>query len=137
MSVQKSISRGREPSRPAVDESAGEEVVDRLAGLLPAEALQDALEGLRPEEITGPGGLVTQLAGRVLETALGAELSEHLGYPPGAAPPGGAGNHRNGHTAKTLRTELGPVEVKTPRGPQRHVCAPVGAQAPDPAGGSG
>ena len=43
---------------------------------------------------------MTQLAGRVLETALGAELTEHLGYPPGQAPPGGAGNHRNGATAK-------------------------------------
>src|SRR5215213_8755730 len=93
-----------------------EEVVDRLAGLLPEEALQDALVGLAPEQITGPGGLMTQLAGRVLETALGAELSEHLGYPPGQAPPGGAGNVRNGSTAKRVQTELGPVEVKTPRG---------------------
>ena len=32
----------------------------------------------------------------MIETALGAELTEHLGYPPGQAPPGGAGNHRNG-----------------------------------------
>lgn len=88
---------------------------DRLAGLLPADALEDALEGLRPEEITGPGGLMSQLAGRVLETALGAELTEHLGYPPGQAPPGGAGNHRNGHTAKTVKTDLGPVQVRTPR----------------------
>ena len=100
------------PGRP---ESSVDAVRDRLAGLLPEDALQDALEGLGPEEITGPGGLVTQLAGRVLETALGAELSEHLGYPPGQAPPGGAGNHRNGHTAKTVRTELGPVELRTPR----------------------
>jgi putative transposase len=115
MSVQKSISRGREPSRSAVDESASEEVVDRLAGLLPADALQDALAGLRPEEITGPGGLVTQLAGRVLETALGAELTEHLGYPPGQAPPGGTGNTRNGSTSKRVHTELGTVEIKTPR----------------------
>jgi putative transposase len=92
-----------------------EEVVDRLAGLLPAEALEDALEGLEPDEITGPGGLVTQLAGRVIETALGAELTEHLGYPPGEAPPGGAGNVRDGSTGKTVQTELGPVEVKTPR----------------------
>ena len=76
MSVQKSISKGGESSRPAVDESASEEVADRLAGLLPADALQDALAGLRPEEITGPSGLVTQLAGRVLETALAAELTE-------------------------------------------------------------
>jgi putative transposase len=92
-----------------------EEVVDRLAGLLPAEALEDALEGLEPDEITGPGGLVTQLAGRVIETGLGAELTEHLGYPPGEAPPGGAGNVRDGSTGKTVQTELGPVEVKTPR----------------------
>jgi hypothetical protein len=46
---------------------------DRLAELLPAGALEDALEGLEPEQITGPGGLLGQLAGRVIETALGAE----------------------------------------------------------------
>jgi len=100
------------PGRP---ECSVEEVRDRVAGLLPGDALQDALEGLRPEEITGPGGLLTQLAGRVIETALGAELSEHLGYPPGQAPPGGAGNQRNGSTPKTLKTELGEVAVRTPR----------------------
>src|SRR3954463_3280869 len=115
MSTQKTKSRVSESSRSAVDESACEEVTDRLAGVVPADALQDALAGLRPEEITGPGGLVTQLAGRVLETALSAELTEHLGYPPGQAPPGGAGNHRNGATPKTLQTELGPVEGRTPR----------------------
>jgi putative transposase len=92
-----------------------EGVVDRLAGLLPREELEDALEGLDPEQITGPGGLLTQLAGRVIETALGAELSEHLGYPPGQSPPGGAGNVRNGATSKTLQTELGPVGIRTPR----------------------
>lgn len=92
-----------------------DEEVDRLAGLLPRDALEDALEGLEPEQITGPGGLLTQLAGRVIETALGAELSEHLGYPPGEAPPGGAANVRNGATPKTVGTELGPVGVRTPR----------------------
>jgi putative transposase len=91
------------------------EAIDRLAGLLPREELEDALKGLGPDQITGPGGLLTQLAGRVIETALGAELTDHLGYPPGQAPPGGAGNHRNGSTAKTVQTELGPVDVKTPR----------------------
>src|ERR687898_462986 len=107
----------KQPIRPerssggALD-GAPEEVVDRLAGLLPREELEDALEGLAPEEITGPGGLLTQLAGRVIETALGAELTEHLGYPPGQAPPGGVGNHRNGHTAKTVQTELGAVKVR-------------------------
>ena len=115
MSTQKSRIRGDESSRPAAHESSVEEARDRLAGLLPDDALQDALNGLEADEITGPGGLMSQLAGRVIETALGAELSEHLGYPPGQAPPGGAGNHRNGSTAKTVQTDLGPVAVKTPR----------------------
>src|SRR3954452_20072742 len=107
---------GRDPSQSTDSaESSTDAVVDRLAGLLPPEALQDALKGLEPEEITGPGGLLTELAGRVIEAALGAELSEHLGYPPGEAPPGGAGNHRNGSTSKTVQGELGPVRVRTPR----------------------
>ena len=114
MSNQKSKFRD-EPSRSVRPESASEEIEDRLAGLLPEDVLQDALAGLGPEEITGPGGLMTRLAGRVLETALGAELSEHLGYPPGQAPPGGAGNSRNGSTPKRVQTELGTVEIKTPR----------------------
>ena len=87
--------------------------VDRLAGLLPAEALEDALKGLEPEEISGPGGLLTQLAGRVIETALGAELAEHLGHPPGGMAQGP--NVRNGAGRKTVKTELGAVEVRTPR----------------------
>jgi Transposase, Mutator family len=109
-----------EKSTTAIDDASveladREAALDRLAGLLPADELQDALKGLGPEEITGPGGLLTQLAGRVIETALGAELTEHLGYPAGQAPPGGTGNHRNGSTAKTVQTELGAVQVKTPR----------------------
>src|SRR3954453_18946736 len=109
------IDRDGDPSRTGLDESSVEEARDRLPGLLPGDALQDALKGLEPEEITGPGGLLTELAGRVIEAALGAELSEHLGYPPGEAPPGGAGNHRNGSTSKTVQSELGPVRVRTPR----------------------
>jgi transposase-like protein len=92
-----------------------QEAIDRLAGLLPDEQLADALKGLDPNQITGPGGLLTQLAGRVINAALEGELTDHLGYPPGQAPPGGAGNHRNGSTPKTVQTELGPVDVRTPR----------------------
>ena len=71
------------------------------------------MKGLEPEDITGPGGLLTQLAGRVIETALGAELTEHLGHPPGGVPHGP--NVRNGARRKTVATDLGPVEIKTPR----------------------
>ena len=89
------------------------EVVDRLAGLLPEGALDDAVRGLRPEELSGPGGLLSQLAGRVVEAALEAEMTEHLGHPPGGRPQGP--NVRNGATSKTVQTDLGPVEIKTPR----------------------
>jgi putative transposase len=94
-------------------QSSTDAVVDRLAGLLPADALEDALNGLEPDDITGPGGLLTQLAGRVIETALGAELTEHLGHPPGGMAQGP--NVRNGAGRKIVSTDLGSVEVRTPR----------------------
>ncbi len=107
--------RGR-PRRTSVDqEQLPDGTRDRLAELLPADALQEALKGLDPEQITGQGGLLSELAGRVINAALEGELTDHLGYPPGQAPPGGTGNHRNGSTPKTVQTELGPVEVNTPR----------------------
>ncbi len=89
------------------------EVMDRLAELLPEGALDDAVRGLKPEELSGPKGLLSQLAGRVVEAALEAEMTEHLGHPPGGVPQGA--NVRNGATAKTLQTDLGPVEINTPR----------------------
>lgn len=107
--VEKPKRRGRPPTR------LSDDVAEQLSGLLPDEALQDAVRGLDPGEITGPGGLITQLAGRVIEAALAAELTEHLGYPAGQAPADGAENVRNGSTAKTLRTDVGEVAIKTPR----------------------
>ncbi len=108
-----SMQSKRRPEGAGAPEQEPEAVADRLAGLLPEEALQDVIKGLAPEEITGPGGLLTQLAGRVIETALGAELTEHLGHPPGGVPQGP--NVRNGAGRKTVQTDLGAVEVKTPR----------------------
>ena len=89
------------------------EVMDRLGELLPDGALDDAVRGLKPEELSGPGGLLSQLAGRVVEAALDAEMTEHLGHPHGGVPQGA--NVRNGSSLKTLQTDLGPVEIKTPR----------------------
>src|SRR5262245_4165789 len=50
----------------------------------------------------------------LLERALGAELTHHLGYEPGATPDA-AGNHRNGTTPKTVLTDDGPVHLEVPR----------------------
>jgi putative transposase len=106
-------SKRRRQSGAEQPEQPPQEVADRLAGLLPSDALQDALRGLEGEDITGPGGLLSQLAGRVIDTALEAELTEHIGHPPGGVP--NSSNVRNGSTGKTVSTDLGPVEVNTPR----------------------
>src|SRR5882757_2177343 len=51
----------------------------------------------------------------VFERALGAELSQHLGYRPGEPRPEGQANHRNGTTAKTVATDTGEVPIDAPR----------------------
>lgn len=63
--------------------------------------------------LVGPGGLLNQLTKNVLETALEAELTEHLGHEHGQTPI--AANMRNGTRAKTVLTEIGPVEIEVPR----------------------
>jgi transposase-like protein len=51
----------------------------------------------------------------LIERALGGELTSHLGYPPGAAKPELATNHRNGTSGKTVLTDDGPVTIEVPR----------------------
>jgi putative transposase len=78
--------------------------------------IDELLAGRRGERaILGQDGLLGDLSRRLVERALGEELTEHLGYPAGHAPPGGAGNARNGGTPKTLLTDHGPVRMQTPR----------------------
>jgi putative transposase len=88
------------------------EVRERLSD----ELIDELLAGARTEEeLVGPGGLLADLTRRLVERAMSAELTEHLGYEPHREPPGGAGNTRNGGTPKTLATEHGPVRIKSPR----------------------
>ena len=65
--------------------------------------------------MAGPDGLLGQLTRRLLNRALEAELTEHLGYEAGEAPPGGAGNARNGKPGKTILTDQGPLRIRSPR----------------------
>jgi transposase-like protein len=51
----------------------------------------------------------------LMERALGAELTHHLGYPPRAPRPDAATNHRNGTTGKTVLTDDGTVDLDVPR----------------------
>jgi len=66
-------------------------------------------------DLVGPAGLLTGLTKSVLETALDAELTEHLGYDKHDPVGRGSGNSRNGTRSKQVLTELGPVEVEVPR----------------------
>jgi putative transposase len=106
--------RAEQPAAGAPTTGLGlaQEVRDRLSD----EVVDELLAGSRTEEeIVGPGGVLAQLTKRLVERALQAELSEHLGYEPHREPPGGVGNTRNGSTGKTLVTEQGPVRIETPR----------------------
>jgi transposase-like protein len=51
----------------------------------------------------------------IIERALGAEMSHHLGYARGEAKPEDVANHRNGRSAKTLLTDEGPLTIDIPR----------------------
>jgi transposase-like protein len=51
----------------------------------------------------------------VIERAMGAELTDHLGYSPGDPKPADQANHRNGTTGKTVLTDDGPVRIEVPR----------------------
>jgi len=66
-------------------------------------------------KLTGEGGLLGRLTKMVIEGALEGELDDHLGY--GKHDPEGrnGGNSRNGHRAKTVITDTGPVEISVPR----------------------
>lgn len=58
---------------------------------------------------------MAQLTKRLVESALEGELTDHLGYDRHDAAGRDGGNSRNGHRAKTVLTEVGPVEVEVPR----------------------
>jgi putative transposase len=65
--------------------------------------------------LAGPDGLLSQITKTVLETALNAELDEHLGYAKGDPADRGNGNQRNGRSQKTVHTDVGSVRIDVPR----------------------
>jgi transposase-like protein len=59
--------------------------------------------------------LSRQLLKLTVESALNAELDTHLGYAKHASQGRGTGNSRNGTSGKTLKGDIGEVEIRTPR----------------------
>ena len=69
----------------------------------------------KPEDLIGENGLLKQLTKALVERALNAELTHHLGYE--KHDPGGrkSGNSRNGSGRKTLTGDFGEMEIEVPR----------------------
>ena len=123
MTTKKNEAAEIEPAPPAAlmlpSDAALGDVADRLVD-------QARVEGVA---LTGEGGLLTGLIQRVLQGALEAEITDHLGYEPHDPAGRGSGNSRNGHYPKSVRTEVGDVRVEVPRdrnGTFEPVTVPVG-----------
>jgi putative transposase len=80
-----------------------------LAQQLLAQAKEQGID------LVGPDGLLNRLTKNVLETALEAEMDQHLGYEKHDVSGRGSGNSRNGTRTKTVLTEIWPVEIDVPR----------------------
>lgn len=95
----------RAAARTAVSEMLDGQVLDQMLERVKTDGLR----------LTGPDGFLSEMVKAVLERGLAAELTEHLGYEHGETAGRGSGNSRNGHTPKTVQTEIGPVPIEVPR----------------------
>jgi transposase-like protein len=65
--------------------------------------------------VVGSEALLAGVSRIVLQAALDAEMTDHLGYEKGQRPAHAGGNHRNGTSAKIVLTEVGPIPLEVPR----------------------
>ena len=78
---------------------------------------QELLEQLIPGPVTPAEfeDIFQRFKKAFMERALGAEMTQHLGYRAGEAKPEGTRNHRNGKGSKTVLTDSGEVTIEVPR----------------------
>jgi putative transposase len=69
----------------------------------------------KPEDLVGENGLLKQLTKALIERAMNAELTHHLGYEKHSPTGRGSGNSRNGKTRKKLKGDFGEIEIEVPR----------------------
>ncbi|KKW48566.1 transposase, partial [Xanthomonas citri pv. fuscans] len=83
---------------------------------VPDELLSSLLVNYtKPEDLIGENGLLKQLTKRLVERALDAEMTEHLGHDKHEPVANAAGNTRNGRSRKTLKGEFGELPIEIPR----------------------
>jgi len=80
---------------------------------IPSDWLDQVVTG--PMTAEGVERVMRDFKKAVIERALGAEMSHHLGYAPGAAKPEEMTNHRNGSSGKTVLTDDGALRIEIPR----------------------
>ena len=83
---------------------------------IPIELLDSLLSGYqKPEDLIGENGLLKQLTKALVERALEAEMTEHLGHAKHEAVTNSSGNARNGKSRKTLKGDFGELPIEIPR----------------------
>jgi putative transposase len=83
---------------------------------VPQELLSSLLANYKtPDDLIGEQGLLKQLTKLLVEKALDAEMTEHLGHDRHGAVANESGNTRNGHSRKTLKGEFGELPIEVPR----------------------
>lgn len=80
---------------------------------IPKEFIDQMVSGPMSAEAINAASIAFKKA--LIERALSAELSHHLGYPPGAEKPSDEANHRNGVSGKTVLTGEGALRINVPR----------------------
>src|ERR1700738_895417 len=80
---------------------------------IPSELLDQFVTG--PMTAESVEAVMRNFKKALLERALGAEMTHHLGYAPGGEKPAGSDNHRNGSSGKTVLTDDGPLRIEVPR----------------------
>lgn len=81
------------------------------------DELLDALmkDYKKHEDLIGENGLLKQLTKKLLERAMQAEMTEHLGYEKHAPTGNNSGNSRNGRYKKNVKGDFGNLDVTVPR----------------------
>ena len=83
---------------------------------VPNDLLDELLANYqKPEDLIGENGLLKQLTKRLVERALDAEMTVHLGHERHAPVANASGNTRNGRSRKTLKGEFGELPIEVPR----------------------
>ena len=78
--------------------------------------IDDLLKGYKkPEDLIGENGLLKQLTKQLLERAMSAEMTAHVGYEKHDGAGDNSGNSRNGTSAKTIKGNFGTMPIEVPR----------------------